>query len=160
MILLIVCFVQTNFAQGTTTTPYDTTGWSPPAGYSTWYRFYIYTLMTNPGGRINLNTVKMDSLFHALIVYTDTTQLVIKDDTLMISNHASGIGSFSGTAQYDTTLVPTLKSTDVVTVTVKDSIPTANDIISVRLLAGKIIVQRPASGTANLAYYWAWRKRY
>lgn len=146
--------------KGSTATPYSTLGWDAPVEYSQYYGLYIYRLLSNPGGWVNKQTVRIDSLFNELIVFTDTTQLNIQNDTLRISNYAAGQNSFSGTAQYDTTLVSGIDSLDVVVVSVRESIPTANDLLGVKVIAGKIIVMRPSSGTSGLKYNWYWIRKY
>lgn len=88
-ILILITFIfvlltPSIYSQGNTATLFDTTGWSPAGGYSINYFLYYHTLLSNPGGRINLNTQKIDSLLNALIVYTDTTQLYIENDTLKL----------------------------------------------------------------------------
>ncbi len=88
-ILLILTFVSSiAFSQniGSTETPYDTQGWDQPVDSTTYYKFFIAELLSNPGGYKNLNWKMVDSLLNALVVFTDTTQLVIQDDTLRFSN--------------------------------------------------------------------------
>jgi hypothetical protein len=88
IIIMIMFLVTSLLAQniGTTTTPFDTSGWDDPAGYSEYYHFYYFRLLSHPGGRINLNTEKMDSLFNEFIIFIDSTQLVIEDDTLRFAD--------------------------------------------------------------------------
>ena len=86
-LLLISLFVGLNFAQGSTVTPYDTLGWDLPATYTNFYKLYIHRLLSNPGGRININTAKIDSLLNELIVFTDTSQIVIRNDTLRFADN-------------------------------------------------------------------------
>lgn len=160
LLFILILLTELIYGQGTTVTPYDTTGWSAPWGYTQYYRFYIFTLLTNPGGRGNLNTRKIDSLFNKLIVFTDTTQLSINNDTLKISDYATGHGVFDTTAQTDTVTVTGIDSSDVVVVTVREQAPGANDLLGVKVIAGKFIVMRPSSGTSGLKYNWYWIRKY
>ena len=148
------------YGQGSTLTPYSTDGWDNPIEYSTYYHLPIYRLLSNPGGWININTRKIDSLFHATIVFTDSTQLQIRNDTLIHSTFMSGQNSFVGTAQTDTVFISEIDSFDVFTVTPRENIPNANDVISVKVLNGKAVLQRLANGTADLKYNWIWIRKY
>ena len=105
LIIIFLFFTGSLFAQGTLNTPYDTTGWDPPATYTQWYGLRIFTLLSNPGGGYNRNTRDIDSLMYELVVYTDTNQLAISNDTLVFANSMSGISTFSTTDQYDTVLI-------------------------------------------------------
>ena len=93
--ILIICLflIITNLVSaqtiGSTTTPYDTLGWDEPAELTEHYGLYIYQLLSNPGGRININTAKIDSLLNALIVYT-RDPLYIENDTLKLRIAAHG----------------------------------------------------------------------
>lgn len=148
------------FGQGLTTTPFDTTGWSPPASYTTWYGLRIFTLLSNPGGGYNRNMRDIDSLMYDLVVYTDTSQMYIGNDTLRFASGMSGIGVFNSTDQYDTVSVPGIDVNDVVVVTIRDQIPGANDALGVSVSAGKFIVVRAAAGTSGLKYNWIWIRKY
>ena len=83
--IFLLFFTIKGFAQGSTTTVFDTTGWSPAAGYSQYYKLYYFDLLSNPGGRYNINTRNIDLLLDSLIVYTDTSELYILNDTLRLS---------------------------------------------------------------------------
>ena len=161
LIFILICSV--SFAQrkvGDITTPYSITGWDAPADTTQYYNLFIFALMTNPGGYLNLNWVAIDSLFNELVVFTDGKQLWIVNDTLRFSDTLSYQGAFTGTAQYDTTVVPGADSNDVVVVSIRESIPTANDILSIKIIDNAIITQRPASGTSGLKYNWIWIRKY
>lgn len=161
--LILLLLISVSYAQrktGSLASPYSIAGWDTLYGTTTHYSLPIYRLLSNPGGWINRSQRAIDSLFNKLIVLTDTTQLVIVNDTLRYSSSSSGIGTFSGTAETDTIPIVGLDSSDVVLVTVRDSIPTSNDILSVKLIANKAIIQRAAGGTTGLPYNWIWRRRY
>lgn len=85
IIILFILFTSIIYAQGETTTPYDTTGWDEPQTFTDHYSFPIYRLLSNPGGWINRSQALVDSLLYELIVYTDSTQLCIENDTLKFS---------------------------------------------------------------------------
>lgn len=79
------------FAQvGDTDSPFATNGWDAPEDSTTYYNLPIYRLLSNPGGWINISQRMVDSLFNALIVYTDTSELYIQNDTLRLHPSISG----------------------------------------------------------------------
>ena len=84
--VLFILFSYNVFAQGETDSPYDIDGWDLPEDSTDNYQLWIYRLLSNPGGWINWNTRKIDSLLNALVVYTDTTQLIIENDTLKFND--------------------------------------------------------------------------
>lgn len=86
VLLILLIFASLSYGQGETDSPFSTEGWDKPADSSAYYDLFYYQLMSNPGGWINRNTRKIDSLFNELIVFTDSTQLVIEDDTLMFAS--------------------------------------------------------------------------
>lgn len=86
VILFIIISSYSLYAQGSTTTPYDTLGWDAPADTTSYYGLYIYRLLSNPGGYINLNTKKIDSLLNKLVVYVNPSALQISNDTLSLSD--------------------------------------------------------------------------
>lgn len=156
---IIVIFLMTMpvLAQvGDTDTPYATNGWDAPEAYSTYYNLPIYRLLSNPGGWININQRMVDSLFNALVVYTDTNQLYIENDTLKFSSNISGMDAFTTTAEYDTVVISGIDSLDVVIVSSREVVPSANDRLGVFLKSDTLIVGRPASGTSGLKYNWIW----
>lgn len=161
-LFLIIFFAATAslFAQGSTDTPYDTLGWDPPAEYTTWYTLRIFELLSNPGGGYNRNMRDIDSLLYELVVYTDSKQLWIENDTLKISDSTAGMSAFTGQEQYDTVLVPGLDSLDVVVLTARESVPGANDDLSAKCLPDTLIAQRAASGTSGLKWNWVWVRKY
>jgi hypothetical protein len=163
LFLLILLSVNLVFAQrkvGSVATPYSITGWDAPYGVTPTHGFYIFTLMTNPGGYINLNTLHYSQLFDSLIVFTDLKQLWIVNDTLHFSDTLSYQGAFDTTSQYDTVIVPGADSLDVAVISIREDIPTANDILSIKIIDNAIIAQRPASGTSGLKYNWIWIRKY
>ncbi len=147
------------FAQGSIATPYDTTGWDPPNSYSTHYSLRIFTLLSNPGGGYNRNMRQIDSLMYALVVFTDTNQLAIVNDTLVFSDRMSGIASFTGTDQVDTLAILGFRPTDILTVSVRDTIPTSNDLLGVYPATDTAYIKRAAAGISGLTYSWIWVKK-
>lgn len=89
LITILILFLSTlTFAQvGDTDSPFATNGWDAPEDSTTYYNLPIYRLLSNPGGWINISQRMVDSLFNALIVYTDTTELYIQNDTLRLSSY-------------------------------------------------------------------------
>lgn len=160
LLLISITQIKAQGNIGDITSPYSTTGWDAPVDSTKYYNLFIFTLLTNPGGWRNLNTVIIDSLFNELVVFTDKKQLWIEDDTLHFSDTLSFQGSFSGTAQYDTTVIPGVDSLDIVVACVREAIPTANDILGVKIISNKVIVQRAASGTSGLKYNCIWIRKY
>lgn len=146
--------------KGSTATPYSIEGWDAPVDSTQYYNLFIFSLMSNPGGWLSLNTVKIDSLLNALVVFTDTSQMQIENDILRFSDYMSGHNSFNNDVQYDTVEVIGMDSLDVVIVSAREAVLTANDLLSVKVEDGQFIVQRPASGTSNLKYNWVWIKKY
>lgn len=88
LFIFIMLFLSVSllYGQGKTDSPFDISGWDKPVDSSDYYSLYYYQLLSNPGGWINRNTRKIDSLFNELVVYTDSTQLVIEDDTLSFAS--------------------------------------------------------------------------
>ncbi len=149
------------FPQGTTNTPYDTTNWDLPYGYTPHYGLYIFRLLSNPGGRINTNTKDIDSLLYSLIVYTDTNQMVIRNDTLVMASYMSGTHSFVGTVGSDSVAVPNMDSLDIIIVTALASAYNVNDILFVQEHTGYFKVYRNSTGgTSGLSYNWIWKRNY
>ena len=161
-LIIILFFAASTFlqAQGSTTTPYDTLGWDPPTAFTTWYSLRIFELLSNPGGGYNRNMRDIDSLLYELVVYTDSKNLWIENDTLKFSDSTSGMSAFTLQEQYDTVLVPGLDSLDVVVVSPRESVPGANDILGAKCLPDTLICQRPASGTSGLKWNWIWIRKY
>jgi len=157
----ILLFSKMVFSQkiGSIVTNFDTVGWDTPASFSTYYQLAYYRLLSNPGGWVNLNTQKVDSLLHALVVYTDTKQMQIRNDTLIISDSLSGKGSFLGTDTSVTIAVSNLDSLDVVIVTPEGS--AQGNILSVYPHAGSFDVRRLSAGAVNaLKFNWIWIRKY
>ena len=161
--ILFILLIAVSFTYGqnrSTATPYSISGWDDPADSTQFYKLAIFQLLSNPGGWINRNTRAIDSLLNALIVFIDTSQMALEDDTLKFSNYMSGQGQFNDDAQYDTVNVIGIDSLDVVVVSARETVLTANDLLSVKLIDDKIIIQRPASGTSGLKYNWIWIRKY
>ena len=161
LLLFMILCVYNVFPQGLTTTPEDTVNWDLPAGYTNHYGLYIFKLLSNPGGRINLNTEHVDSLLYSLIVFTDTKQMIIKNDTLVMSDTLSGTHSFTSTNAYDSVAIPGMDSLDVIMVTPINNAYNVNDILSVWERTGYFLVYRNSTGgTSGLKYNYIWIKRY
>jgi len=160
ILFIIVLFTGLMFPQGLTRSLFDTTGWSLPGGYSQYYNLYYYTLLSNPGGRINLNTKKLDSLLHALIVFTDTKQLYIRNDTLVISDTASGIHAFTSTDSVDSVAIAGFDSLDVLVASPMKAAYNVNDILFIEKRTGYFKVWRNSGGSSGLKYNWIWIRKY
>lgn len=81
MLLFILMLVAVS-AQSKDMTPYGKRGWDLPEFQTDYYKFDIFKLLSNPGGRSNINMRRIDSLFNALIVFTKPGQLRIEQDIL------------------------------------------------------------------------------
>jgi len=151
LILFSILFIFSNiFAQ-----------FDPPSSYTKWQRLRLWAQKARPSAdSLNKNWTDLDSLLNALIVLTDTTQLEIVNGVLIFSQYSSGHNSFTTTAQTDTVSILGLDSGDVFIVNVRETVPGANDLLSVKLINNKAIIQRPASGTSGLKYNWIWRRKY
>ena len=101
----------------------------------------------------------VDSLFYALVVYTKTNQMAIVNDTLVFSDSLSGIASFTGTDVVDTIAIRGLRTIDVMVVSARDVIPTANDNLGVYVATDTAYIKRNAAGTSGLTYNWIWIKK-
>jgi hypothetical protein len=158
IILFLSCMA---YAQiGSTETPYDTEGWSEPAEYTPFYELAVYQLLSNPGGWINLNLVKIDSLLNALIVFTNYHQMYIRNDTLMFSDSLSGKGAFSGTDTSVTINMPDVfDSTDIVVVTSEGHGVDAS-ILSVYPRDGEFDVRRAEGGFSGEKFNWIWIRKW
>ena len=161
-LIIILFFAASIFlqAQGSTTTPYDTLGWDAPTAFTTWYSLRIFELLSNPGGGYNRNMRDIDSLLYELVVYTDSKNLWIENDTLKFSDSTSGQSAFTLQEQYDTVAIAGIDSNDVVVVSPREAVPGANDILGVTVQSGQIICNRPASGTSGLKWNWIWIRKY
>jgi hypothetical protein len=157
IIFLLSCLT---YAQvGSTDTPYETEGWSEPVEFTNHYQLAIYQLLTNPGGWINLNLVKIDSLLNALIVLTNYHQMYIRNDTLMFSDSLSGKAAFTGTDTSVTVNMPdAFDSTDVIIVTSEGHGVNAS-ILSVYPRSGEFDVRRPEGGFSGEKFNWIWIRK-
>lgn len=162
VLVLVVLFMARLYGQniGSTETPYDTEGWDLPEEYTEHYQLPVYRLLSNPGGWINLSQRWVDSLFHALIVYTKDNHFLIVNDTLQFSSSMSGIDEFDGTATACTVTVPDLEPTDPVVVSPIASDYSVNDNLRIEIREGDFIVRRNTDGTSNLKFSWIWIRKY
>ena len=139
------------------------------------YAFRLYAQSARvPFTILNEDKEKIDSLIYALIVWTDTTQLILVTDAditatghyvLKISNYSSGTATFTTTATVDTFTVTgtdtILSANDYFWIQAIGSGVNANDVLSYSILSpNKVIVHRPASGSSGLPYVWRWIRRY
>jgi hypothetical protein len=139
------------------------------------YSFRLYAQSARvPYTVLNEDKEKIDSLIYALIVWTDTTQLILVTDAditatghyvLKISNYSTGIDTFTTTLTADTFTVSGVDTltalTDLFWITAYGAAISANDVFVYSILSpNKVIVTRPASGTSGLVYNWRWIRRY
>lgn len=158
LIFLLFLMVSQIKAQGDVSSPYSTAGWDPPVATTQYYNLFIFTLLTNPGGWRNLNTVKIDSLFNALVVFTDKKQLWISNDTLHFSDSLSYQGVFATTDTVDSVAVPGADSNDIAIVSAREANPQA--YLWVQLKNNLAIVNRSAGTVSGLKYNFIWIRRY
>jgi len=160
--ILLICLSTLSFAQvrktGSLASPYSISGWDAPIDSTTYYKLKIFQLLTNPGGWINRNTREIDSLFNALIVLTDTKQLIINNDSLVFSDTLSHQSAFSTTDTVDTVSVPGIDSLDVVVISAREVNPQA--YLWVQVKNNMIIVNRSAGTVSGLKYNWIWIRKY
>jgi hypothetical protein len=132
-----------------------------PSGYTSYYSFRKWAENANPGSdSLNANWDEIDQVLYDLIVYTDTSQMFIRNDSLLFADEASGQDAFVTTAEFDTVLVPGVDSLDVIVVSAREAVPAPEDILGVYLKADTLIVGRTAAGTSGLKYNWIWIRKY
>jgi len=157
IIFLIAGVISGQSTVGSTATPYSTDGWASPAEYTQYYNLAVFTLLSNPGGWINKNTAKIDSLLDALVVYTDTSQLSIVTDTLKFATRMSGKGAFTDTASVDTISLAGVGTNDIIVATpVWGGVYNANDVLYVLAGVDEFYVFRNTGGSSALSYNWIW----
>jgi hypothetical protein len=85
-LLFILLFILSfTLIQGQNYYDTDPTKYEAPGDSTQYYVLGIFRIGSDPGGWENRNTFWIDSLFNSLVVYTDTSQLFIRNDTLFIS---------------------------------------------------------------------------
>lgn len=165
MILTIILF----FAIDSNAQVYD-----EPIDSTTHYNLRLYAQSARiPAAILNDDKITLDSVLYSLIVWTDTLQYVTVVDTAITKTHltfktskyATGSGQFTTTATTCTLTIAganTLTETgDVFLLQPYGSSITSNDVLSYVVYDNnKIIVYRPASGTADLKFKWRWIRRY
>jgi hypothetical protein len=109
---------------------------------------------------LNQDKVTLDSVIYSLIVYTDTKQTIIRNDTLIISDTASGSHSFTTTATSDSVAIAGMDSLDVIILTRCGTTYNVNDVLSVDEHTGYFKVYRNSSGTSGLKYNYLWIRKY
>ena len=109
---------------------------------------------------LNQDKVTLDSVIYSLIVYTYQDQLIIKNDTLVISDSASGQHAFTTTATSDSVAVYGMTASDVIVLTPQGTSYNVNDLLYVNEHTGYFKVYRNSGGTSGLSYNWIWIKRY
>jgi len=131
-----------------------------PSGYTTHYGLREWAENANPAAdSLNQNWKDIDRVLYDLILTLDTKQFVIRNDTLAVSDSASGKAAFSGTDTSVTVTVPGLDSLDVVVVTAEGW--ANNNNLSVYPTDGSFDVRRVSSGAVNgLKFNWVWIRKY
>ena len=133
-----------------------------PIGLSKHYGLRYYAQSAHvPNTVLNNDKNTIDSVMYSEIVYVDSTQFVIKDTVLMISNRSNGTHSFTTTSNIDSVFIDsTFKATDNVFLQPLGTSYNVNDILFLYKKKYKIIVYRNSGGTSGLSYEWYWIKRY
>jgi hypothetical protein len=146
-----------------------------PIDSTSHYAFRLYAQSARvPNTILNEDKEKIDSLIYALIVWVDSSQLILISDpeiapsphlVLKISNYATGLDQFSGTLTADTFTVAgtdtLVVGEDLFWIQPYSATITSNDIMAYTILSpNKVRVVRPASGTSGLLYRWRWIRRY
>ena len=104
---------------------------------------------------------ELDSALATFYTYTDTKQMVVKSDTLTLSDTLSGQASFTSTDSADTVVVTGIDSNDVVVASPRESRYNVNDILFVYVKANEIIVVRNSTGgTSGLKWNYIWVRKY
>ena len=147
-------------AQGDVSTPYSIEGWDNPIEFTTHYQLPVYRLLSNPGGWINRSQTKVDSLFNALIVLTDSTQLQIRNDVLIHSTYMSGQAQFEPNAVWDTVQVAGLDSMDIVIVTTREGANNEAKAFIVTAVTDSFYVGVPSGSVAGVKYNWMYIRKY
>ena len=146
---------------GDLSSPYSISGWDSPVEYTTHYQLPIYQLLSNPGGWINKSQAKVDSLLNALVVYTDSLQMSIRNDTLIFSNYMSGHGVIEANKNWDTVSVSGLDSNDVIVVTEREEgIATHTKAMGVVVKDNEFYVSIPSTESYDIKYNWIWIRKY
>jgi hypothetical protein len=162
LIVFFLIIVSISFGQvrktGDISTPFSTLGWDAPHSFSSYYGLPFYRLLSNPGGWINISQRMIDSLFNKLIVFTDVTQLCIRNDTLVFSDSLSYQGSFSTTDTTDTVFVNGMDSLDVVVICARETDPKA--YLWTEVITGGVVANRSSGTVSGLKYNWIYIKRY
>lgn len=127
-----------------------------------WLRMGIKSKLSIP-----MKTSKSDSTVRGLSgdsagVYYNPLGTPTSNRALMFQDEAdslvSGKESFTTTAQTDTVSAIGIQANDIVIVTAIDSVLTANDMLSVKIITNKFVVQRLAGGVSGLSYNYIWKK--
>lgn len=162
ILIIVIIFINSLLAQriGDITSPYSTSGWDTPYGYTTYFGLPLYRLLSNPGGWINISQRMSDSLFNALIVLTDTDELEIVNDTLYVSTDSWGRSAYSGTNTSKVVSVAGMKTSDAVIIQIEGSTITTDDISAVTVGTDEFTVTRIGAGTSDLPFIWKWIKRH
>ena len=146
-------------AQGSTESNYSTSGWDKYVDSTQYYGLYIFRLLSSPGGWRNWQTEKIDSLLHALVVYTDSTQMYIQNDTLVFSNQMSGKSSFNSTDTSKTITLSGFDSLDVVIVTPEGYAGSSAEALYVYGKSGSFDVRRKSGGRTGLKFNYIYIKK-
>jgi len=159
LFLFLLLFVATSYGQYN---PYNISGWDAPYTFTGqplakppwslsygYYNLGIFTIGSNPGGWLNRNFWAIDSLMQSLVVYTDTTQFKIVNDTLQFSEVVAAKldTNFSIYASVDTLqfqiLNDTLMLSNILTSTIASNAPyiTSIDTTQFVVTGGKLTLK-------------------
>ncbi len=120
-----------------------------------------YLSIHSQGINTLVTKAELDSALATFYTYTHTNQLVVKSDTLVFSDTASGQYSFTGADSADTVTVLGIDSSDVAVASPRESKYNVNDILFVYIKTNQIIVVRNSTGgTSGLKWNFIWFKRY
>jgi len=132
-----------------------------PSGHTTHYSIRMWSENANPSAdSLNQNWVDLDNALYNLIVTTDTTQLQIRNDTLIHSNYMSGQNSFGSNKTLDTIAIAGIDSSDIFVVTQRDITGGTYWDYAVTVKNDTVIVGKSGSEAAEVRYNWIWIRHY
>lgn len=125
-----------------------------------WWIIILFVPMLHAQGVSTLIThAQLDSALAAWSTNTNTKQLIVKNDTLVISDTASGKAQFTGTDTVLTIVASWIDSLDVILVTPEGN--ASNNVLSVYPSAGTFDVRRLSTGAiSGLKFNYFIIKRY
>lgn len=132
----------------------------PPSAYTQYYKIRMWSQSARPSAdSLNKNWKDIDSLLNELVVFTNPNQMQIINDTLKFSPLMSAQDYIALNKQYDTVQVMGMRPQDIVVVTIRDTDPNSDEVLSVYVQTDRFIVARPSSSTRQLWYNWIWIKK-